>query len=177
VADLGASDYFDYEPSIIRGLDYYTGTVMEARDRDGEFRAIFGGGRYDNLVGDVGGDRLPGVGFAMGDVVIGLVLSKYGKLPALKTSPTQVLIATFDASLFGAARRLAAQWRADGLRVELYPDAAKLDRQLKYADAKNVPFVAILGPDEAATNTVTLKDLRTKSQERVACSEVVRILK
>ena len=71
-------------------------------------------------------------------------------------------------SLFGAARRLAAQWRAAGLRVELYPDAAKLDRQLKYADAKNIPFVAILGPDEAATNSVTLKDLRSKSQQRVA---------
>ena len=177
VADLGAGDYFDYEPSIIRGLDYYTGTVMEARDRDGEFRAIFGGGRYDNLVGDVGGDRLPGVGFAMGDVVIGLVLSKYGKLPALRTSPTQVLIASFDASLFCAARRLAAQWRAEGLRVELYPDAAKLDRQLKYADAKNIPFVAILGPDEAATNSVMLKDLRNKSQQLVAQSEVAQILK
>ncbi len=176
VADLGAGDYIDYEPSIVRGLDYYTGTVMEARDRDGEFRAIFGGGRYDNLVGDVGGDRLPGVGFAMGDVVIGLLLSKYGKLPVLKTSPTQVLIATFDASLFSVARRLAAQWRADGLRVELYPDAAKLDRQLKYADAKNIPFVAILGPDEAATNTVTLKDLQSKSQERVAYSAVAQIL-
>jgi histidyl-tRNA synthetase len=177
VADLGAGDYFDYEPSIIRGLDYYTGTVMEARDRDGEFRAIFGGGRYDNLVGDVGGDRLPGVGFAMGDVVIGLVLSKYGKLPALRTSPTQVLIASFDASLFCAARRLAAQWRAEGLRVELYPDAAKLDRQLKYADAKNIPFVAILGPDEAATHSVMLKDLRNKSQQRVAQGEVAQILK
>ena len=177
VADLGAGDYFDYEPSIIRGLDYYTGTVIEARDRDGEFRAIFGGGRYDNLVGDVGGDRLPGVGFAMGDVVIGLVLSKYGKLPALRTSPTQVLIASFDASLFCAARRLAAQWRAEGLRVELYPDAAKLDRQLKYADAKNIPFVAILGPDEAATNSVMLKDLRNKSQQLVAQSEVAQILK
>jgi histidyl-tRNA synthetase len=176
VADLGAGDYFDYEPSIIRGLDYYTGTVMEARDRDGEFRAIFGGGRYDNLVGDVGGDRLPGVGFAMGDVVIGLVLQKYGKLPALRDSPTQVLIAAFDASLFGAARRLAAQWRAEGLRVELYPDAAKLDRQLKYADAKNISFVAILGPDEAATNSVTLKDLRSQSQLRVAQSGVAQLV-
>ena len=176
VADLGAGDYFDYEPSIIRGLDYYTGTVMEARDRDGEFRAIFGGGRYDNLVGDVGGDRLPGVGFAMGDVVISLVLQKYGKLPALRDSPTQVLIAAFDASLFGAARRLAAQWRAEGLRVELYPDAAKLDRQLKYADAKNIPFVAILGPDEVATDSVTLKDLQSKSQQRVEQSEVAQLV-
>src|SRR5512136_551461 len=131
VNDLGAADYVEYEPSVIRGLDYYTGTVFEARDRDGEFRAILGGGRYDNLVADVGGEPLPAVGFAMGDVVISLVLSKYGKLPALTVSPAQVLIAPFDASLASAARRLAARWRAAGVRVEVYPDAAKLDRQLK----------------------------------------------
>jgi histidyl-tRNA synthetase len=176
VADFGVSDYVEFEPSVIRGLDYYTGTVFEARDRDGEFRAILGGGRYDNLVADVGGDRLAATGYAMGDVVIGLALQKYGKLPALRISPTQVLIAPFEASLFGAARKLAAQWRAAGLRVELYPDAVKLDRQLKYADSKGIPFVAILGPDEAAQGCVTLKDLRAKSQQIVAQSEVVRLI-
>ncbi len=176
VADFGVSDYVEFEPSVIRGLDYYTGTVFEARDRDGEFRAILGGGRYDNLVADVGGDRLAATGYAMGDVVIGLALQKYGKLPALRISPTQVLIAPFEASLFGAARKLAAQWRAAGLRVELYPDAVKLDRQLKYADSKGIPFVAILGPDEAAQGSVTLKDLGAKSQQTVAQSEVVRLI-
>ena len=176
VADFGVSDYIEFEPSVIRGLDYYTGTVFEARDRDGEFRAILGGGRYDNLVADVGGDRLAATGYAMGDVVIGLALQKYGKLPALRISPTQVLIAPFEASLFGAARKLAAQWRAAGLRVELYPDAVKLDRQLKYADSKGIPFVAILGPDEAAQGSVTLKDLGAKSQQTVAQSEVVRLI-
>ena len=175
-ADFGVSDYIEFEPSVIRGLDYYTGTVFEARDRDGEFRAILGGGRYDNLVADVGGDRLAAVGYAMGDVVIGLALQKYGKLPALRISPTQVLIAPFEASLFGPARKLAAQWRAAGLRVELYPDAVKLDRQLKYADSKGIPFVAILGPDEAAQGSVTLKDLGAKSQQIVAQSEVVRLI-
>ena len=176
VADFGVADYIEFEPSVIRGLDYYTGTVMEGRDRDGKFRAIYGGGRYDNLVSDVGGDPLPAVGFAMGDVVIGLMLQEYGKLPALKTTPTQVLIAAFDLSLCGAARRLAAQWRTAGLRVELYPDAAKLDRQLKYADAKNIPFVAILGPDEAAAGKVMLKDLRSKAQQSVAQDEAVQLV-
>ncbi len=173
-ADFGVADYVEFEPSVIRGLDYYTGTVFEGRDRDGKFRAIYGGGRYDNLVADVGGDPLGGVGYAMGDVVIGLMLQEYGKLPLLKTAPTQVLIATFDAGLFGPARRLAVQWRAAGVRVELYPDAAKLDRQLKYADAKNIPFVAILGPDEAAKNCITLKDLRNKSQQTIAQAEVAQ---
>ena len=177
VNDLGAGDYFEFEPSIIRGLLYYTGIVMEARDLDGEFRAIFGGGRYDSLVSDVGGDPLPATGFAMGDVVVGLVLQKYGKVPALQVSPAQVLIAPFDANLVSAARRLAAQWRSAGLRVELYPDTAKLDRQLKYADAKNIPYVAILGPDEAAAGKVTLKNLRSKTQQLVDQSEVAKLVK
>jgi histidyl-tRNA synthetase len=174
VADFGVADYVEFEPSVIRGLDYYTGTVFEGRDRGGKFRAIYGGGRYDNLVADVGGEPLGGVGYAMGDVVIGLMLQEYGKLPALKTAPAQVLIATFDQSLLGAARRLAAQWRMAGLRVELYPEAAKLDRQLKYADAKNIPFVAILGSDEAAAGKVMLKDLRSKSQQIIAQTEVAQ---
>jgi histidyl-tRNA synthetase len=174
--DLGVREYFEFEPSVIRGLDYYTGTVLEGRDKKGG-RAIFGGGRYDSLVADVGGEPLPAVGFAMGDVVISLMLEEYGKLPSLVTCPTQVLIATFDASLFSTVRKLAAQWRAGGLRVEIYPDAAKLDRQLKYADAKNIPFVAILGPDETAANNVMLKDLRSKVQQVVAQSEVVQLVK
>jgi histidyl-tRNA synthetase len=177
VNDLGAGEYIEFGPSIIRGLLYYTGIVMEARDRGGEFRAILGGGRYDNLVADVGGDPLTGVGFAMGDVVVPLVLAKYGKLPALTASPTQVLIAPFNAELSAAARRLAGQWRAAGVRVELYPDAAKLDKQLKYADSKSIPFVAILGPDEAAANKVMLKDLRNKMQQLVDQREVPSLVR
>ena len=176
VADLGVGEYFEFEPSIVRGLDYYTGIVMEGRDKKGG-RAIFGGGRYDNLVADVGGDVLPAVGYAMGDVVIGLMLEEYAKLPSLETCPTQLLIAVMNAGLFGTACRLAAQWRAAGLRVELYPDAVRLDRQLKYADGKNIPFVAILGPDEAASDSVTLKDLRIKSQRVIAQSEAVQFVK
>ena len=176
VADLGAGDYFEFEPSIVRGLDYYTGIVMEGRDKKGG-RAIFGGGRYDNLVADVGGDLLPAVGFAMGDVVVGLMLEEYGKLPPLTLCPTQLLIAVMNASLFSTACRLAARWRAEGLRVELYPDAVRLDRQLKYADGKNIPFVAILGPDEAESGSVTLKDLRIKSQRVIAQSEAVQFVK
>ncbi len=93
-----------YDPNIIRGLEYYTGTVFEARDRDGEFRAILGGGRYDNLVADVGGLPVGGMGFAMGDVVIRLVLQKYGCLPVLKTFPAQVMVTIFDES-FGMSNR------------------------------------------------------------------------
>jgi histidyl-tRNA synthetase len=161
---LGVAGYLDYDPTVIRGLDYYTGTVFEARDRAGEFRAILGGGRYDNLVGDVGGDRLPGVGFAMGDIVIGLVAQKYGKVNEVRVSPSEVLVTVFDQAMLAASLSLAADLRQAGLRVEWYPEAVKLDRQLKYADAYGIRFAAIVGPDELGQGTVSLKDLRARTQ-------------
>jgi histidyl-tRNA synthetase len=175
---LGIGDFLEYDPTVIRGLDYYTGTVLEARDRGGEFRAILGGGRYDNLVGDVGGDRLPGMGFAMGDLVIGLVAQKYGKVPPLGGSPSQVLVTMFDQEGQAEALRLAAELRAAGVRAEWYPEAAKLDRQLKYADAKGIRFAAIQGPDERAKGVVTVKDLQTRTQtvvERAGVATWLRI--
>lgn len=175
-ANLGIADYLEYDPAVIRGLDYYTGTVFEARDREGEFRAILGGGRYDNLVGEVGGDRIPGVGFAMGDVVIGLVAQKYGKVPPLRPSPTDILVTVFDQTSLFAALQLAAELRQAGLRVEWYPEAAKLDRQLKYADGTGVRFAAIVGPEEAAQGVVLIKDLPARTQQAYARGEVAAAL-
>jgi histidyl-tRNA synthetase len=174
---LGIGPYLVYDPTVIRGLDYYTGTVLEARDREGEFRAILGGGRYDNLVGDVGGDRLPGVGFAMGDMVIGLVAQKYGKVPALRPSPAQVLVTQLSQETAAEALRLAAELRSAGVRAEWYPEPAKLDRQLKYADATGVRFAALLGPDEVAQGVVTIKDLAARTQSttpRVGAAEALK---
>ncbi len=174
---LGVGEYLECEPTVIRGLDYYTGTVFEARDREGEFRAILGGGRYDNLVGDVGGERLPGVGFAMGDVVIGLVAQKYGRVPALRTSPTEVLVTVFDKASLPESLKLAAELRAAGLRAEWYPEAAKLDKQLKYADATGVRYAAIVGPDEAAKGVVLVKDLQTRAQTAYLRAEAAAALR
>jgi histidyl-tRNA synthetase len=168
---LGIGRYLEYDPTVIRGLDYYTGTVLEARDREREFRAILGGGRYDNLVGDVGGDRLPGVGFAMGDMVMGLVAQKYGRVPPLRPSPTQVLVTQFNAASGPESLRLAAELRAAGLRAEWYPEPAKLERQLKYADLTGVRFALLLGPDELAQGRITLKDLAARTQETLPRAE------
>ena len=152
-------------------------SVFEARDREGEFRAILGGGRYDNLVGEVGGDRLPCVGFAMGDVVIGLVAQKYGKVGTLPTAPAEVLVTVFNPESLAESLRLAAELRAAGLRVEWYPEAAKLDRQLKYADALGVRFALIQGPDELAAGVVMLKDLRSRTQVAVPRGQLAAALK
>ena len=161
---LGVGDYFAYEPTVIRGLDYYTGTVFEARDSAGEKRAILGGGRYDNLVADVGGEALPGVGFAMGDKVIRLVLEEAGTMPTLAPHPAALLVTTFDEESRVHALALASTLRKTGIRVSWYPLADRLQKQLKYADRLGIGWVAILGPDEIRQQMVTLKDLKTGEQ-------------
>ncbi len=173
IDDLGVRPYVEYDPAIIRGLAYYTGVVFEARDRSGEFRSILGGGRYDNLVGDVGGEPLGGIGFARGDMVIGLVLEKFGLQPKLRCAPADVLVTIFDGKLVGPAAQATAQLRAGGVKTELYPDAAKLDKQLKYANAQAIPLAIIIGPDEAAQGQATVRDLRSGQQQVVSQDQLV----
>jgi len=173
---MGLHDYVTFDARIIRGLDYYTGTVFEARDLDGG-RALLGGGRYDNLVGDVGGDPLPGVGFAMGDVMMTIVLEKYGLLPERSSSPAQVLVTLFDESMLVGAYRLAAELRRTGVKAAVYPEPAKLMKQLKYADRLGIKLAVIVGPDEEAAGRVTLKDLAARTQESVTRAELADLLK
>jgi histidyl-tRNA synthetase len=177
VEQMGGMDYVEYDPVVIRGLDYYTGTVFEAYDARGEERAILGGGRYDDLVADVGGDPLPGVGFAMGDVVLGLVVQKTTTLPDLRANPADIFIPTFDESGRGEVLRLASELRDAGLRVEWYPEIARIPKQFKYADRQGIPLAAILGPDEIELGQVAIKDLRTGEQTSVPRGEVVEGVK
>jgi histidyl-tRNA synthetase len=170
---MGVAEYIEYDPMVIRGLDYYTGTVFEARDSSGKFRAILGGGRYDNLVADVGGDPIPGVGFAMGDIVVGIVLEENGAMPDLKPNPSDVFVPLFDETTLSESLRLAAELRNAGLRVEWYPQPDKLKKQFKYADRNNIPIAVILGPDEIQSGTITIKDLRTVEQDTVSRSEMI----
>jgi histidyl-tRNA synthetase len=161
---LGADAYMTYDPTVIRGLDYYTGTVFEARDSAGDFRAILGGGRYDNLVAEVGGDPLTGVGFAMGDVVVSLVLEHFGVLPSLRPNPAQIIVPTFSEELLPATLKLATELRQANFKVEWFPYIVRLPKQFKYADRQGIPLAAILGPDELQAGQVTLKDMRTREQ-------------
>jgi len=169
---MGMSEYVSFDPKIIRGLDYYTGTVFEARDMDREGRSILGGGHYDNLVGDVGGDPLPGVGFAMGDVMAGLILQKYGCLPTFDRCPAQAMVTVFDAELLPVSFALAENLRNSGIKTLCYPDPVKLQKQLKFADRIGVRFVIIVGPDEAADKKATIKDLIRHTQITVLQTEV-----
>lgn len=171
IDEMGLADYVKYDPRIIRGLDYYTGVVFEAKDMDGG-RSIFGGGHYDNLVAAVGGDPLPGVGFAMGDVMASIILEKYGQLHRKAKSPAQVLVTVFDQEHIQKAFALSARLRGEGFNVACYPEAVKLQKQLKYADRMGVRFVIVVGPDEEAANMLTLKDLQERSQETLSFSDL-----
>ncbi len=164
---MGLMDYVRFDPQIIRGLDYYTGIVFEAKDLDGG-RSILGGGHYDNLVAAVGGDPLPGVGFAMGDVMATIVLGKYGKIPQLRQTPSKVLVTVFDAERMSGSIELASRLRQAGINAVCYPEAAKLQKQLKFADRMGARWVLIAGPDEESAGLVTVKDLESRSQETVS---------
>jgi histidyl-tRNA synthetase len=174
---MGLRDFVVFDPQVIRGLEYYTGTVFEGRDATGEGRAVFGGGRYDNLVGDVGGEALPGVGFAMGDVMVNLVLQKYGKIPPQTENQQTILVTVFDQQLLPSSFAMANKLRNAGFKVITYPETVKLPRQLKFADRRGIRFAVIQGPDEAATGNVTIKDLTMREQRVVKVEEAAGVLK
>lgn len=171
---LGVKEYVKFDPNITRGLLYYTGVVFEAFDVSGSVRrAILGGGRYDNLLADVGGQPLPATGFAMGDVVIGIVLQENGLVPEFHPSPASVLATVFDDNLRLQSIALAAELRRAGLNVSVYPEPAKLPKQFKYADKMKMKVAVTIGPDEAAQNQVAVKDLTSGEQVVVARADVV----
>lgn len=174
---LGVKDYVKFDPNIMRGLLYYTGTVFEAFDTSGSLkRAILGGGRYDNLLADVGGQPLPAVGFAMGDMVIGIILQEKGLLPEFIPSPAPILMTIFDESLMQESFSLSAELRNAGLNVLCYPEPAKLQKQFKFADKMKARVVLTLGPDEAANAQVTVKNLVNGEQVTVKREAVFEVI-
>lgn len=178
LADLGVDKYVSFNPTVVRGLDYYTGTVFEARDKQGKFRAILGGGRYDNLVEAVGGQNLSGVGFAAGDKVIEEVLGSLGKWPKVSAVPTKVMVTVFNEGLTRASLKIARALRQAGVATELYPASQEnLEKQLKYADRKGIPFVLIAGPAEVQQNLVKLKDMGLQTQADLTLEQVIDKLK
>ena len=175
---LGVSDYVKFDPNIMRGLLYYTGTVFEAFETSGSLkRAILGGGRYDNLLADVGGQPLPAVGFAMGDVVIGIILQENGLLPEFIPSPASVMVTVFDETMLVKSFELAAQLRNAGLNVMVYPEPVKLQKQFKFADKMKIKIALTVGPDEAARDEVAVKNLVNGEQVTVKREAVFDIVK
>ena len=177
VEAYGMSEWVCYDPSIIRGLLYYTDTVFEAWDTSGEFRSLFGGGRYDDLISDVGGEPLCAVGFAVGNMVVNLLLDKLGKLPDEKLQPADVFITLFDAEIFADSIKLAKILRLSNLKVVNHLQADKLGKQFKYADRLGARIVIVLGPDELKMNKLTIKDLQSGEQFSIAYEDAVSVIK
>ncbi len=175
---LGIADYVEYAPWIIRGLDYYTGSVFEAQAITADVRrSIAGGGRYDNLLADVGGQPLPGVGFAMGDMVLIVVLEELGLLPSDRDkSPAKVIVTIFDENSQLASYKLSAELRRDGIPVYTYPTPEKLGKQFKHADRIGAKIAVVLGPEEIQKGKVTLKDLSTREQSTLPREDLVKAI-
>jgi histidyl-tRNA synthetase len=176
---MGVRNYVRYDSNIIRGLLYYTSTVFEAFDLSGDIkRSVLGGGRYDNLLAAVGGDSMPAVGFAMGDLIITLILQRLGHIPTnLGRNPADVLVTVFAEDLSATSQLLANEIRHAGLKVICSSEAGKLPKQLKFADRTGIRVAVVIGPDEVANGQVTIKDLACGTQQTVDRGQVVQTLR
>ena len=167
--DLSAQSHFSIELDLClaRGLNYYTGAIFEVKALDAQIGSITGGGRYDNLTGIFGLPGVSGVGISFGADRIYDVLTELDLFPKELLTATQILFATFGAEELHYALRWAKELRAAGIAVEVYPEPTKMKKQMGYADAKGIPFVAIVGGDEMAQNKVMLKNMTTGEQQLV----------
>lgn len=173
----GIADYVKFDPKIVRGLLYYTGTVFEVWDATENFkRAIMGGGRYDDLVTALGGQPLPAVGIAFSDVTIEEMLTQQGKFPNLPRQ-VDVFVAQYSAAERAAAIKIAAELRAAGLQTELNLLDVDMGKQLKAASASGARFAVIIAPDELSRGEVNVKNLQNREQSTIALDKLVTFLK
>jgi len=157
---------------IVRGLDYYTSFIMEAHDIRGEYRALFGGGRYDELVSLFGGPSTPAVGFAIGDAILEILMRRAGTWDQGPLR-TDCMVAVTDDSMYMHAVRLASRLREKGMIVETDLMRKKLARQLSYASAINARWVIIVGPREWSEKKVTLRNMKTGEQRSLTIDEAI----
>ncbi|MFL6210854.1 MAG: histidine--tRNA ligase [Pyrinomonadaceae bacterium] len=173
----GINTRIKLDPSLARGLSYYTGAIMEINVPD-LAGSLGGGGRYDNLVGMFSGRDIPACGFSLGLERIIVVMDERKMFPdALVNTPADVMVTIWDESAAADALALARELRAEGLRVDVYPEVGdKVGKQFKYASARGVPFVAVAGPDERARGEVALKDMRSGEQRVLSRAAVAATL-
>ncbi len=162
--------------TLARGLDYYTGTIFEVKAKDAQMGSIGGGGRYDDLTGVFGLKEVSGVGVSFGLDRIYDVLEEKGLYPETAAQGTQVLFVNFDSEGEAAAFGYCRELRAAGFRAEVYPESAKMKKQMKYADANQIPFVILIGSEERQQGVVTLKDMATGDQSTLSLSAVIQHL-
>ena len=170
---VGLKNELQLDLTLARGLNYYTGAIFEVKAKDVAIGSITGGGRYDNLTGIFGMPGLSGVGISFGADRIYDVLNTLNLYPQNATQGTEVLFINFGEAESDYCLPIASQVRAAGISVELYPDCAKMKKQMAYANAKGIPFVVLAGESEISQGKVTLKNMLTGDQQLVSAEELI----
>ena len=174
---LSLTSQVELDVSLARGLNYYTGTILEVKALDVEMGSISGGGRYDNLTGVFGLSGVSGVGISFGADRIYDVLNTLDLYPDDTLVSTKVLFINFGGEEAAQSLNSVMKLRANSVAAELYADEAKMKKQMAYANTKAIPFVAMIGENEIATNTITLKNMTTGKQQTISFEEVLEALK
>jgi histidyl-tRNA synthetase len=174
---FGVGHSCEFDLSLARGLNYYTGTIFEVKAGDFEIGSICGGGRYDDLTGIFGLPDVSGVGVSFGADRIYDVMNGLGLFPEKAVKTSDILFVNFGPEEERYALPIADVLRKESIRAELYPDAARLKKQMKYADNKNISFVALAGENEIKTGTVTVREMKTGEQEVVKSEKLAEYLR
>ena len=169
-------DRLEFDPTLARGLSYYTGCIFEVKINNVAMGSVSGGGRYDNLTGSFGLPGVSGVGFSFGVDRLYDCLESLDLFTDTAETPTRCLLTHFDEASGRAALPLLAKLRAANIPSELYPDATKLAKQFKYADAKGIPLVIVLGPEELAAGVAKIKIMKTGEEKILPLNDVVTAL-
>ena len=178
VLNLGLeSAYLDFDLTLARGLNYYTGSIFEVEAKGVKMGSIGGGGRYDDLTGVFGLKDLPGIGISFGLDRIYLVLEELGVLPSLEADFTQVLFVNFGDKEADYCLNTLAELRKAGINSELYPDSAKMKKQMNYANKKSIPYVILLGEDEMNSGLLSVKNMKDGSQSNFNLADFIKLLK
>ena len=177
VASLGVKSEVELDLTLARGLNYYTGAIFEVKALDVQIGSISGGGRYDNLTGVFGMSGMSGVGISFGADRIYDVLNQLDLYPKEAVNATQLLFVNFGDKEAAYCLPILSQARNAGIRAEIYPDSAKMKKQMSYANDKNIPFVAIVGENEMNEGKLTLKNMTTGEQSLVTPEELLAVIK
>jgi histidyl-tRNA synthetase len=173
---VNVSADLEFELTLARGLNYYTGAIFEVKAKDASIGSIAGGGRYDDLTGIFGLPNVSGVGISFGADRIYDVLNELKLFPEEASSTTKILFVNFGSSEEKYCLPILEHVRKNGISAEIYPAAAKLKKQLDYANANNIPLVVIAGEDEISSGSVTLKNMNSGQQEKIKNSDLVKYI-
>ena len=174
---LQGNDMVRFSPALMRGLDYYTGTIWEVKPIGIQMGSLGGGGRYDNLTEMFGGRDMSGVGISFGIERIYDVMEDLNLFPADLGETTKVLFVHFDEASEAYAFEQLQKVRAEDIASEIYPGKKKLDKQMNYANDKKIPFVVVVGGDEMASGKLSFKNMTTGEQQKLTIEEIIEKLK